>query len=111
MGALYLIWMSLLSFTIRCWFKEQKPNIKLLNQIATSSFAQFLFVTDIFEVSFQMQSPFLHDHMNLEHFSFQPYGYADIEVENINDFSKVIDRLLFIIFSMIFLICIAIGYY
>lgn len=44
-------------------------------------------------------------------FSFtQTYEYKDFEEDDTNDFSKVIDRLLFFIFLMIFIICTAVGY-
>lgn len=43
-------WISLFSFTVRCWFKEFRPNIELLTQISSSTFAQVLLSTDIIDV-------------------------------------------------------------
>lgn len=41
---------------------------------------------------------------------FQHYEYKDSDDKSINDFAKIIDRFIFFILLMIFLICIAVGY-
>lgn len=47
-------------------------------------------------------------------FVFQYYEYKDTDARTddkpINDFAKIIDRLIFFILLMIILICIAVGY-
>lgn len=84
-----MTWASLLTFTIQCWFKERKPNIELLTQIASSRWIEMLMGISAVDQSFE---------------------YKDIEEESAKDISKVMDRLIFVIFLTIFFICTAIGH-
>lgn len=37
-------WISIFSFTMRCWFKEYRPNTELMTKISSSTFAQMLLI-------------------------------------------------------------------
>ncbi|XP_031620035.1 acetylcholine receptor subunit beta-like 2 [Contarinia nasturtii] len=86
-SSMFVVWASLFTFTMHCWFKEQKPNIELFTQIASYKWAQLLAGTDTVDTY-----------------------YDDHESNASGDFFKVIDRLWFFICLIIFVTCIAVGY-
>lgn len=74
-----------------------------------------LLSTDIIDVCNLPHQTHTHIHFDLfmamiYFFVFQYYEYKESDDNAINDFAKIIDRLIFFILLMIILICIAVGY-